>query len=87
MNIDPMAEFKIRQRETWTMGNFGGLAVFTTPVAGHLVRYAGVVGGQALQSDSARLAAWRNEMDKVVSEYLHDNIVRHEYLLTRAIKV
>ena len=46
MNIDPMAEFKSRQRETWTMGNFGDMAVFTTPVAGHLVRYARVAGGQ-----------------------------------------
>lgn len=48
MNMDPIAEFKSRQRETWTMGNFGDLAVFTTPVAGHLVRYAGVAGGQAV---------------------------------------
>jgi SAM-dependent methyltransferase len=42
MNIDPIAQFKSRQRETWTLGNFGDMAVFTTPVAGHLVRYAGV---------------------------------------------
>ena len=48
MSIDPMAEFKSRQRETWTLGNFGDLAVFTTPVAGHLTRYAGVMGGQAV---------------------------------------
>jgi len=48
LNTDPMAEFKSRQRETWSMGNFGDLAVFTTPVAGHLVRYAGVTGGQAV---------------------------------------
>ena len=48
MNIDPMAEFKAKQRETWSMGNFGELAVFTTPVAGHLVRYAKVTGGQAV---------------------------------------
>jgi SAM-dependent methyltransferase len=48
MNTDPMAEFKTRQRETWTMGNFGDMAVFTTPVAGHMVRYAGVTGGQAV---------------------------------------
>lgn len=48
MSIDPMNEFKSRQRETWTMGNFGDMAVFTTPVAGHLVRYAGVSGGQAV---------------------------------------
>jgi len=33
-----------RQRETWSMGNFGDMAVFTTPVAGHLVRYARVTG-------------------------------------------
>lgn len=48
MNTDPMAEFKTRQRETWTLGNFGDMAVFTTPVAGHLVRFAKVKGGQAV---------------------------------------
>jgi len=35
MNIDPIAQFKSKQRETWTMGNFGDMAVFTTPVAGY----------------------------------------------------
>lgn len=48
MNMDPMAEFKNRQRETWALGNFGDMAVFTTPVAGHLVRYARVTGGQTV---------------------------------------
>jgi len=48
MSIDPMAEFKSRQRETWTLGNFGELAVFTTPVAAHLARFAGVKGGQVV---------------------------------------
>ena len=48
MNNDPIAEFKIKQRETWTMGNFGDIAVFTTPVAGHLVGFAGVSGGHAV---------------------------------------
>ncbi len=48
MNNDPIAEFKSKQRETWTLGNFGDMAVFTTPVAGHLVRYARVTGGQAV---------------------------------------
>jgi hypothetical protein len=38
MNTDPIEQFKSKQRETWTMGNFGDMAVFTTPVAGHLVR-------------------------------------------------
>ncbi len=46
MNTDPMTEFKSRQREMWALGNFGELAVFTTPVAGHLVRFAGVGSGQ-----------------------------------------
>jgi SAM-dependent methyltransferase len=48
MNTDPIAEFKTKQRETWTMGNFGDLAVFTTSVAGHLVNFAGVIGGQTV---------------------------------------
>ncbi|MCR4304826.1 MAG: class I SAM-dependent methyltransferase [Gallionella sp.] len=48
MNTDPLIEFKTKQRETWSMGNFGDIAVFTTPVAGHLVRFAGVAGGQAV---------------------------------------
>ncbi|MBI5626627.1 MAG: class I SAM-dependent methyltransferase [Nitrosomonadales bacterium] len=48
MNTDPMAEFKSKQRETWALGNFGDMAVFTTAVAGHLVRFAKVSGGQAV---------------------------------------
>ncbi|MBI3480020.1 MAG: class I SAM-dependent methyltransferase [Nitrosomonadales bacterium] len=48
MSIDPINQFKSRQRETWAMGNFGDMAVFTTPVAGHLVRYAGVRGSHAV---------------------------------------
>ena len=46
MNSELMTEFKSKQRELWTLGNFGDMAVFTTPVAGHLVRYARVTGGQ-----------------------------------------
>ena len=48
MNNDPISEFKSKQRETWSLGNFGDIAVFTTPVAGHLVHFAGVASGQAL---------------------------------------
>src|SRR6185295_1925139 len=42
---DPVEEFKAKQREAWTLGNFGDAAVFTTPVAAHLVRFAGIQGG------------------------------------------
>lgn len=48
MSTDPFAEFKAKQRELWSLGNFGDMAVFTTPVAGHLVRFAGVQAGQAV---------------------------------------
>ena len=48
MDTDPIEQFKTKQRETWTMGNFGDMAVFTTTVAGHLVRYAGVKSGQTV---------------------------------------
>jgi SAM-dependent methyltransferase len=46
--MDPLAAFKAKQRETWALGNFGDMAVFTTPVAGHLARFAKVAGGQAV---------------------------------------
>ncbi|HTN93713.1 MAG TPA: class I SAM-dependent methyltransferase [Gallionella sp.] len=48
MSTDPVEQFKTKRRETWTMGNFGEMAVFTTPVAGHLVRFAMVTGGQGV---------------------------------------
>jgi len=46
--MDPIEQFKSKQRETWTLGNFGDMAVFTTPVAGHLVRFAKVHVGQSV---------------------------------------
>jgi SAM-dependent methyltransferase len=45
---DPIAEFKTKQRETWALGNFGDMAVFSTIVAGHLVRFAGIRAGQSV---------------------------------------
>ena len=48
MSTDLIEQFKAKQRETWTMGNFGDMAVFTTPVAGHLVNFAKVRGGHAV---------------------------------------
>jgi len=58
------------------------LRLFQEAKAGPFIRAV-----QVLQQEPERLAAWRNEMDEVLGEYLHDNIVRHEYLLTRAVKV
>lgn len=38
-------------------------------------------------SDPARLQAFRQEFDSVVSEYLRDNVVHQDYLITRATRV
>ncbi|MGE0404995.1 MAG: class I SAM-dependent methyltransferase [Candidatus Korobacteraceae bacterium] len=38
-------------------------------------------------TDPVRLAAFRGEYEALVSEYLEDNVVRQDYLLTRATKV
>jgi ubiquinone/menaquinone biosynthesis C-methylase UbiE len=46
MSPDPFAELKQRQREMWA--SFGPTALFTTPVAGHVVRFAGIAAGQAV---------------------------------------
>ena len=48
MADDPVAAFKTRQKETWALGNFGEVAVFTAIPAGHLVRFAGIRPGQTL---------------------------------------
>ena len=45
---DPIAEFKSKQRETWALGNFGDMAVFSAIPAGHLVRFAGIRAGQTV---------------------------------------
>ena len=46
MSQDPFAELKQRQREMWA--SFGPTALFTTPVAGHVVRFAGIAAGQTV---------------------------------------
>jgi SAM-dependent methyltransferase len=38
-------------------------------------------------SDPARLARFRREYDAVVAPYFEDNVIRHDYLLTRAVKL
>jgi len=45
---DPIAEFKAKQRETWALGNFAEVSVFTAQPAAQLVRFAGVRAGQTL---------------------------------------
>jgi SAM-dependent methyltransferase len=41
----------------------------------------------ALQSDPAKLEQFRGEYDALASEYFEDNILRQDYLITRATKV
>ncbi|MCU1338314.1 MAG: class SAM-dependent methyltransferase [Bryobacterales bacterium] len=41
---DPFVELKNRQREMWA--SFAPTAMFTTPVAGHLVKFAGIASGE-----------------------------------------
>ena len=41
---DPFADLKKRQREMWA--SFTPTAMFTTPIAGHLVKFAGIVSGE-----------------------------------------
>ena len=46
MNQDPFAALKQRQREMWA--SFAPTAMFTTPVAGHLVKFAHVGPGDSV---------------------------------------
>jgi SAM-dependent methyltransferase len=46
MTQDPFAELKKTQREMWA--SFTPTAMFTTPVAGHLVRFARIAAGEEL---------------------------------------
>jgi hypothetical protein len=38
-------------------------------------------------TDTAKLEAFRSECDALAAEYFHDNVLRQDYLMTRAIKV
>jgi SAM-dependent methyltransferase len=46
VSSDPFVEFKNKQRQGWPC--FVATEIFTTPVAAHLVRFAGVTAGQAV---------------------------------------
>lgn len=46
MHDDPFAELKQRQRQMWA--SFAPTATFTTPVAGHLVAFAGIAPGESV---------------------------------------
>jgi SAM-dependent methyltransferase len=46
MNHDPFAELKNRQREMWA--SFTPTAMFTTPTAGHLVKFAGLRASESV---------------------------------------
>jgi SAM-dependent methyltransferase len=56
----------------------------------HLERTAGPMlklVESLLTSDPARLAQFRGEYDALIAPYFEDNVVRQDYLLTRAVKV
>jgi hypothetical protein len=56
----------------------------------HLERTAGPMlklVESLLTSDPARLAQFRREYEALIAPYFEDNIVRQDYLLTRAVKV
>jgi SAM-dependent methyltransferase len=42
---------------------------------------------ELLAGDPARLAEFRREIEALVAEYFEDNIVRQDYLMTRAVKL
>lgn len=46
MSQDPFAQLKQQQREMWA--SFAPTAIFTTPAAAHLVRFAGIRAGEAV---------------------------------------
>src|SRR5439155_26753504 len=46
MSQDPFAELKQKQREMWA--SFTPTALFTTPVAAHLVKFAGIRSGESV---------------------------------------
>ncbi|MHB1261067.1 MAG: class I SAM-dependent methyltransferase [Thermoplasmatota archaeon] len=41
---------------------------------------------QTLQGDPAKLAAFRSEVEAVAAPYYHDNVVKQDFLMTRATK-
>jgi SAM-dependent methyltransferase len=43
---DPFADLKKQQREMWA--SFTPTAIFTTPVAGHLIKFAGIAAGESV---------------------------------------
>ncbi len=42
---------------------------------------------QSLAGDAARLAMFRDEFDALAAEYFHDNFVRQDFLMSRAVKI
>ncbi len=41
---------------------------------------------QALQGEPAKLAAFRSEVEATAAPYYHDNVVKQDFLMTRATK-
>jgi len=66
--------------------HYSPLALSFSALPGHgFERTAGPVIKmiESLANDPAKLAAFRTEMEALISEYFRDNTVRQDYLLTR----
>lgn len=42
---------------------------------------------ETLSTDPAKLAKFRQEYDALIAPYFDDNVVRQDYMMTRAVKV
>jgi predicted RNA methylase len=87
VSTDPFAELKQKQREMWA--SFTPTALFTTPVAAHRVKFAGVRAGEKVLdvgtgTGVVAITAARAEFEALAAPYFVDNAVRQDYLLTRA---
>ena len=98
--MDSLTQFKEAQKQGWA--HFAPLEAWTTPAAARLVRHARIAtarnfertAGPAIKviealsaSDPARLSEFRREFEALAAEYVRDNVIRQDYLLTRATKL
>jgi len=86
--MDPFEAFKEKQKQAWA--SFPPFELVTTQAAPRLVRFARIPPGarvvDALASDAPKLATLRRELDEAITPYFEANVIRQDYLLSRATK-